>query len=69
MPRFGDRPKPLVPLELDRTTLAELARVLAERLAQLDAFGGRCPTCHDAETTAFLARLRRLLDVIDRGQV
>ncbi len=66
-PIYAKRAKPLEPLELDRRTVAELARVLAERLAQLDAFSGRCPTCHDGEAAAVLARLRRVLDAIDRG--
>ncbi len=61
MPRFGQRPAPLDPLDLDRATLRELTRVLAERLAQLDAFG-HCPTCGDAEARAFLARLRELIE-------
>ncbi len=55
------------PLDLDRATLRELTRVLAERLAQLDAFGGKCPTCNEAEARAFLARPRRLLATIERG--
>ncbi len=68
-PIYGQRSKPLEPLELDRRTVAELARVLAERLGQVDAFGGSCPTCHEAEARAFLARVRRLLATIDRGGV
>ncbi len=68
-PIYGRCPKPLEPLEIDRRTVAELARVLAERLAQLDAFGGRCKGCHDAEASAVLARLRRVLDAIDRGDL
>jgi hypothetical protein len=60
MPRFGQRPPPIDPLDLDRTTLRELARVLDERLAAVQAFGS-CPTCHEAEAKAFLARLRGLL--------
>jgi hypothetical protein len=45
---------------LDRTTVCELARVLEERLEAVKAFGS-CPTCHEAEPMAFLARLRDLL--------
>jgi hypothetical protein len=44
--------------------VAELARVLAERLAAVEAFGS-CLSCHEAEARAFLARLRRLLAEID----
>ncbi len=61
MPRVGSRPAPLDPFDLDRNTLRELARVLAERLQQVDTYGGSCPTCREAEARAFLAKLRRLL--------
>ena len=62
MPRFGSRPDPLDPFTLDRTTVRELARVLAERLQHVETYGGKCKTCGDAEAQAFLARLRRVLD-------
>ena len=61
MPRFGHRAAPLDPLKLDLATVRELARVLAERLDAVAAFGS-CSTCHEAEARAFLARLRRVLD-------
>jgi hypothetical protein len=42
--------------------IAPLARVLAERLQQVETYGGKCPSCGDAVARAFLARLRRLLE-------
>ncbi len=67
-PIDGQRSKPLEPLELDRRTVAELARVLAERLQQVDIYGGKC-ACRNAEAKAFLAKMRGILDAIDRGDV
>jgi hypothetical protein len=64
MPLFGQRPRPVDVFELDRRTVAELARVLAERLDAVKAFGV-CPTCREAEAKAFLARLRRILAEMD----
>jgi hypothetical protein len=61
VPRYGQRSVPLEPLTLDLATVRELARVLAERLDAVAAFGS-CSTCHEAEARAFLARLRRVLD-------
>ena len=61
MSRFGQRPAPLDPFNLDRNTVRELARVLAERLHQVETYGGKCKVCGDAEAAAFLAKLRRLL--------
>lgn len=43
---------------LDPDTIAELARVLEERLERLDAHQGGCALCKDAEAVAFLARMR-----------
>ena len=60
MSRFGRRPKDLDVFDLDRRTVAELARVLEERLEAVKAFGS-CPTCHEAEAHAYLARLRSML--------
>ncbi len=67
-PICGQRSKPLEPLDLDRRTIAELTRVLAERLHQVDIFGGKCE-CRNAEARAFLAKLRGILEAIDRGEV
>jgi hypothetical protein len=53
--RFGRGPAPLDPFALDRTTVRELARVLAERLQQVETYGGTCKTCRDGESQAFLA--------------
>jgi hypothetical protein len=61
VPRFGHRAAPLDPLKLDLATVRELARVLAERLDAVAAFGS-CPTCHEAEARAFFAPLRRVLE-------
>jgi hypothetical protein len=61
VPRFGHRSAPLDPLDLDLATVRELARVLEERLDAVGAFGS-CSTCHEAEASAFLARLRRVLE-------
>ena len=70
-PVFGVRAKPLDPLTLDRRTLAELVRVLEDRLKLLESVnhGAGCPSCRDAEATAFLAQLRHLITTIDAGQV
>ena len=47
---------------LDAATLRELARLLEERIRSVEAYGaGGCPTCHDAEARAFLARLHRIV--------
>ena len=59
--RFGQRPAPLDPFTLDRTTVRELARVLAERLQQVETYGGTCKSCRDGEARAFLAKLRSML--------
>ena len=67
-PLCGQRSKPLEPLELDRRTVAELARVLAERLQQVEIYGGHC-ACRNAEARAFLAKLRGVLAAIDRGEL
>lgn len=66
-PVYNQRPRPLDPLDLDRRTVAELARVLAERLSTVAAVmpSAGCPTCRDAEAKAHLALLRRMLDAID----
>ncbi len=63
--RFGQRPAPLDPFDLDRTTVRELARVLAERLQQVATYGGTCPTCRGGEAEAFLAKLRSILSEMD----
>ncbi len=65
-PLYGQRTKPLEPLELDRRTVAELARVLAERPQHVEIYGGNCD-CRNAEARAFLAKLRGLLAAIDQG--
>jgi hypothetical protein len=40
----------------------EIIRLLEERLRQVEVYGaGGCPTCHDAELRAVIARLRGLL--------
>ncbi len=67
-PIYGHRSKPLEPLELDRCTVSELARVLAERLHQVDIYGGNC-ACRNAEARAFLAKLRGILTAIDSGDL
>jgi hypothetical protein len=59
-PVLGRRAAPLDASSLDVKTVAELARVLDERLAAVAAFGG-CSTCHDAEARAFLAQLRQII--------
>jgi hypothetical protein len=60
MPRIGKRPDPLDPFDMDCRTVAELARVLDDRLRAVKTYGS-CPTCGEAEAHAFLARLRKLL--------
>ncbi len=67
-PIYVQRSKPLEPLELDRRTVAELARVLAERVQQVEIYGGKCD-CRNAEARALLAKLRGILAAIDRGEV
>lgn len=57
---FGQRSRPLDHAQLDLGTVAELARVLAERLEAVASFGS-CGTCREAEARAFLARLRGIL--------
>ena len=64
-PISGKQPAPLDPIHLDRRTVAELARLLSERLAQVQTYGGACRTCRDGEAEAFLAKLRNFLDAID----
>lgn len=59
-PVVGRRAAPLDLSLLDLRTVAELARVLDERLKTVAAFGS-CPTCREAEAKAFLAQLRRVL--------
>lgn len=59
-PVLGRRAAPLEVAALDVTTVAELARVLEDRLAAVAAFGG-CGTCHNAEARAFLAQLRQIV--------
>lgn len=45
----------------DLPTLREVVRRIDQRLAQLDTYGaGGCPTCHDAELRALLARVREM---------
>jgi hypothetical protein len=61
MPVYGRRSPPLNESALDLATVGELARVIAERLDAVDAFGS-CPACRHAELRALLARLRRILD-------
>ncbi len=58
--RFGQRPAPLDPFDLDRRTLQLLEAELARRLDQVETYGGRC-ACKNAEATAFLAKLRNLM--------
>jgi hypothetical protein len=65
MPRVGSRPAPLDPLTLDRPTVRELARNLAERLQQVETYGGTCKSCRDGEARAFLAKLRSILAEMD----
>jgi hypothetical protein len=65
MPRFGQQPIPLDPFHFDRTTVREIARLLAERLQQVDTYGGKCPTCGEAEARAFLAKVRHILTEMD----
>ena len=43
-------------------------RVLAERLSQVEIYGGKC-ACQNAEAKTFLAKLRRMIEAIDRGDV
>ncbi len=59
-PRFGQRPAPLDPFDLDRRTLQLLEGELSRRLEQVETYGGRC-ACKNAEATAFLAKLRDLI--------
>jgi hypothetical protein len=65
MPRVGSRPAPLDPFSLDRTTVRELVRLLAERLQQVETYSGTCKSCRDAEARAFLAKLRSILAEMD----
>lgn len=46
--------------DLDKPTVRELARLLEERLRVVETYGGRCPSCREAEAHAFLAKLRAL---------
>ena len=62
MPISGRRSPPLDVAALDLPTVRELARVIGERLDAVEAFGGSCPGCRNAELRAFLARLRAVLD-------
>jgi hypothetical protein len=50
-----------MPPALDPATLRELERLLAERLASVEAYGPGCRSCRDAEARAFLAKLRAML--------
>jgi len=70
---MGAAPKPTSPVpgavsqlprSLDDATVAELARVLEERLQRLDAHQNGCPVCRDREAVGFLARMR---DWLRRG--
>ncbi len=46
----------------DLPTLREVVRRIDQRLTQLDTYGaGGCPTCHDAELRALLARVREMV--------
>jgi len=57
--RFGDTPgRP-------RYGPRALAQELAERLKNVETFGGTCTACTDGEARAFLAKLRKLLDEMD----
>jgi hypothetical protein len=48
---------------LDPTTLREIVRLLDERVRQVETYGaGGCPTCHEAELRAAVARLRALAE-------
>jgi hypothetical protein len=57
-----------MPPRLDPATVAELARVLEERLRDLDARTARCALCKDAEARSVLTQMqdwlrrRRLAD-------
>jgi hypothetical protein len=49
------------PPPLDRQTVEYAVSVLEERLRAVESYGaGGCPTCHDAEMRAAIARLREL---------
>jgi hypothetical protein len=49
------------PPPLDHRTLLYVVKVLEERLRAVETYGaGGCPTCHDAELRAAIARLREL---------
>lgn len=49
------------PPPLDIPTIAFAIHVLEERLRAVETYGaGGCPTCHDAELRAAIARLRDL---------
>jgi hypothetical protein len=51
------------PVPLDPSTVREVVRLLEERLTQVEAYGaGGCPSCHDAELRAAIARLRAFAD-------
>lgn len=63
-PKFGQRPAPLDPFDIDHATVRELARVLAERLQQGETYGGKC-AYRNAEARAFLAKLRNILGEMD----
>jgi hypothetical protein len=65
LPRFGARPAPLDPFHLDPHTVRELTCVLAERLQQVETYGGTCKSCRDGEARAFLAKLRCILAEMD----
>lgn len=48
-----------IPPPLDSPTLTFAIQVLEERLRAVETYGaGGCPTCHDAELRAAIARLR-----------
>ncbi len=57
---IGRRAAALDVAALDVKTVAELTRVLDERLVAVAAFGG-CATCHDGDARAFLAQLRAII--------
>lgn len=55
------RPPPAPPVPLDPASVREVVRLLEERLHQVEVYGaGGCPTCHDAELRAMIARLKAL---------
>ncbi len=50
------------PPPLDRLTVEYAVSVLEERLRAVETYGaGGCPTCHDAEMRAAIAKLRELV--------